>query len=327
MAAHRVDVLVIGGANFDYLVKAPKLPGPGDTVVGEGLVEAPGGKGANQAVAAARLGARVAFAGRIGADERGRRILGQLADEQVDTSRCVRDPEAPTGVALIAVDAHGEKLIATAPGANRRLTIADVERAAAAFAARVLLIQLEAGVEIALAAARRGRANRAFVVADLAPPEPVPDELLGAIDVVRCNLREAQILTGVAGEGVDAARRAGQELRQRGAGAACVGATGGDLLVFETDELWLPQLHVEAGLAIGERREAEALPRRVIDTTGAGDAFTAGIAVGLAEGKSLSDAAWLGCAAAALKTTRLGAQAGLPRRDEVERLLATISRD
>jgi ribokinase len=307
----RLGVLVVGGANFDYEIRAPSLPGPGETVVGETLIEAPGGKGANQAVAAARLGAATAFVGRVGDDERGQRILAQLATERIEISRAVKDPDAPTGVALIVVDGRGEKMIVTAPGANRRLGLADIERAAPLFAStKVVLLQLEAGVATALAAARRGRASRAIVVLDAAPPAPLPDELLAAVDVVRCNASEARIISGIEVTGVDSAREAAFALRRRGAGAACIGVPGGDLLVFEVDELWLPHQRVE-----------------VVDATGAGDAFSAGLAVGLAEGRSLSDAAWLGCAAAALKTTQLGAQPGLPRRADVDRLLATIARD
>ncbi len=310
-STRRIDVLVVGGANYDYEIRAAALPRPGETVIGETLLEAPGGKGANQAVAAARLGAATAFVGRVGDDERGQRILAALARERIDTSRAIKDPEAPTGVALIAVDRRGEKTIITAPGANRRLGPADVERAAPLFAStKVVLLQLEAGVQTALAAARQGRASRAIVVLDAAPPAALPDELLAAVDVLRCNAGEAQIVTGVEVTDVDSAREAAFALRRRGAGAACVAAPGGDLLVFEVDELWLPHQRVEA-----------------VDATGAGDAFAAGIAVGLAEGRSLSDAAWLGCAAAALKTTQLGAQPGLPRRADVDRLLATIARD
>src|SRR5262245_60006928 len=116
----RIDVLVVGGANFDYEIRAPALPQPGATIVGETLLEAPGGKGANQAVAAARLGAATAFVGRVGGDERGRLILAQLAAERIDTGRTVRDPDAPTGVALIVVDGRGEKMIVTAPDANHK---------------------------------------------------------------------------------------------------------------------------------------------------------------------------------------------------------------
>jgi len=209
------------------------------------------------------------------------------------------------------VDLRGEKTIVTAPAANRRLGLADIERAAPLFAsAKVVLLQLEAGVALALAAARQGKASGSIVVLDAAPPAPLPDELLAAVDVARCNAGEARTVAGIEVIDVDSARRAAFALRDRGAGAACLGVPGGDLLVFATDELWLPHQRVE-----------------VVDATGAGDAFAAGIAVGLAEARSLSDAAWLGCAAAALKTTRPGAQAGLPHRGDVERLLASIARD
>jgi ribokinase len=222
-----------------------------------------------------------------------------------------RDDRVATGVALIMIDGRGEKAIMTAPGANLSLSPAHVEQARRLFAASsVLLVQLESGVATTLAAARLAREARTLVVLDLAPPAAVPDELLALTDVARCNAHEARIVTGIDVREVESARKAGHELRRRGAGAACIAIGDGDLLVFETEELWLPHQHVE-----------------VVDATGAGDAFAAGIAVGLAESRSLSDAARLGSIAAALKTTRLGAQAGLPHRAEVDRMLATIARD
>lgn len=306
----QIDVLVVGGANLDFSIKARALPAPGETVVGGTLHIAPGGKGANQAVAASRLGARSAFVGRVGSDEYGQRIVEQLTAERVEV-HVMRDEAAPTGVALIMVDARGEKAIMTAPGANRNLSPGDVEQARRLFAAsKVLLLQLESGVETTHAAALIAREAHTVVVLDLAPPIPVPDGLLAATDVARCNAHEARVVTGVDVRDVDSARKAGHELLRRGVGAACIAVGDGDLLVFETDELWLPHLHVDA-----------------VDATGAGDAFAAGIAVGLAEGRSLPDAAQLGAVASALKTTRLGAQAGLPNRAEVDRMLATIARD
>jgi ribokinase len=307
----RFDVLVVGGANYDYLIKARSLPEAGETAVGDALHEAPGGKGANQAVAAARLGARTAFIGRVGDDERGRRILAKLSDEHVAIEHCVVDRDAPTGVALIAVDDRGEKAIVTAPGANRRLAAADLDRAGELFAAaKVVLLQLEPGLETALAAARRARDAGAVVVLDAAPPVPEPRELLALVDVVRANAREAAVLTGRRVDD-DSAREAALDLRRPSNGAACIATSRGDLLVFgDGEEAWFPHQHVS-----------------VVDATGAGDAFAAGLAVGLAEDRSLTDAGWLGCAAAALETTRMGAQAGLPDRRAVDRLLAEIRRE
>jgi ribokinase len=308
---HSWDVVVVGGANFDYSVRAQALPEPGETVVGETLLEGPGGKGANQAVAVSRLEANVAFVGRVGADERGRRCLDQLETEDVDTSHVVIDGDAATGVALVMLDSRGEKVIMTAPGANLKLTPSDIERAAPMFRrAKVVLMQLECRLETILAAARYARASKALTVLDAAPPVRVPDELLAQIDVVRANASEAQAMTDIPVHDVDSARTAAHALRRRGVGAACIATKDGDLLVFGADEVWLPHQRVVS-----------------IDATGAGDAFAAGIAVGLAENQSLTEAAWLGCVSSALKTTRVGAQAGLPRRDEVDSFLASIRRD
>jgi ribokinase len=305
----RIDVLVIGGANFDYSIATSKLPKPGETVVGKFLLEAPGGKGANQAIAARRLGAQVAFVGRVGADDRGRQILAALEDEDIDTSRCAMDRAALTGVALIVVGPDGNKTIVTAPGANHRLTPGDIDHADALFdRARVVLLQLEAGLLPALTAARRAKEAGALVVLDAAPPIAHVDELLACCDVVRANGSEAKVLTGIDVVDIETARKAAHELC--GDGAAFVTTPTGDLLVFaDGQEAWYPRQHVD-----------------VVDATGAGDAFAAGIAVGLAEGRSLVDAGWLGCAAAALKTTRLGAQDGLPERGEVERFLSAVHR-
>lgn len=308
---HSWEVVVVGGANYDYSIRGQRLPDPGETVVGYQLYEGPGGKGANQAVAASRLEASVSFIGRVGADARGRHLLDQLAGEDVDTSLCVIDADDMTGVALVMIGPSGEKTIMTAPGANLKLTPHDIQRAAPMFArTKVVLLQLECGVATTLAAARLARSSGALVVLDASPPRPLPDELLACVDVLRANEREAQTITDISVSDVDSARMAAHALRRRGAGAACVATHNGDLLVFGADEVWLPHQRVVS-----------------IDATGAGDAFAAGIAVGLAENQSLTEAAWLGCVASALKTTRVGAQTGLPRRDEVDAFLASIRRD
>jgi ribokinase len=310
-ASRRWDVVVLGGGNMDYLARGPSLPGPGDTVQGEAFQEAPGGKGANQAIAAARLGARVALIARLGDDARGAAVIERLTAEGVDTRHVIRDPDAPTGVAVIQVDRQGEKQILTAPGANRRLSAADAERAGAALrAARVALFQLEAPVGTVVAAARIAREGIARVVLDPAPAVPLPDELLRMVDVVRPNAGEAKVLTGVEVTDRASARRAAERLLARGAGAACVQAgEGGDLLVWRDGEEWLPWYRVES-----------------VDSTGAGDAFAAALSVMLAEGRPLEVAARFASAAAALTTTKLGAQDALPSREAVLVLLqATAS--
>jgi ribokinase len=303
------DIVVVGGANFDYLARGSKLPKPGETVPGDVFDDAPGGKGANQAVAAARLGARVAFVGRVGTDEQGEAILARLSEEGIDTRHVVRDAHSRTGVALVMVNQQGQKQILTAPGANRQLTITDILAAAQTLAAaRVLLTQLEVPLECVMAAVRLAHAAGVKVVLDPAPPIALPDEFLPLVDVVKPNTAEAEALTGIRVQDRDAARRAARQLLNRGVGAVAVQAgEAGDLLVWPEGECWLPRIAVES-----------------VDATGAGDAFAAALAVALAEGRAWSEAGALASASAALATTVIGAQAGLPRRQAAEALLARV---
>ena len=300
------DVVVVGSANTDFLIRGPKLPGPGETATGEEFHEGAGGKGANQAVAAARLGARTALVARVGRDRRGDELLRGLTAEGVDLRQVARDPDAPTGAAVIMVDRQGEKTILIAPGANGRLGVADVDAAAGMIqAARVVLCQLEVPVDAVLAAARLARAAGARVVLDPAPARPLPDELLRLLDVIRPNAGEAETLTGVKVRDRKSARQAADVLLGRGVGAVAVQAGDeGNLLVWPGGECWMPKIPVKS-----------------VDATGAGDALAGGLAVMLAEGRPLEEAGPFANAAAALKTTAVGAQAGLPRRDAVLRLL------
>jgi ribokinase len=297
--------VVVGGANLDYLVRGKRLPTRGATVAGTRFQDAPGGKGANQAVGAARLGARVAFIGRVGQDRQGDRILAALDREGVDRRGVSRDRRERTGVALVMVDDSGDKQILTAPGANVRLTRKLVERQSGSIRrARVLLVQLEvplAAVERAVQLARRGGA---LVVLDPAPPRRLPKRLLRQIDLLRCNADEARVVTGHRATTRAGARRAAGALLRAGVGAALIGTAGGNLLVGPNGERWLAHLEV-----------------RAVDATGAGDACSAALAVELARGASLEAAARFAAAAAAAKTTVLGAQAGLPTRARVNRLL------
>ena len=301
------DVVVVGKANIDYLVRGPRLPTPGQSLGGDAFQEAAGGKGANQAVGAARLGARVALVARIGKDARGDAVLAALHDEGVDTGYITRDAEAPTGVALCQVGASGEKQILSASGANAKLTASCVRDAAPAFAdAKVLLCQLGAPLDAVREAIRLAKGARALVVLDPGPPAPVSDDLIGQLDVIRPNASEARMLTGVAVGDRTSAREAALQLLRRGAKAAAVQAgEDGDVLLWGDGELWLPRVQVKR-----------------LDATGAGDAFASALAVCLAEGQPFEEAGRFASAAAALSTTILGAQASLPRRPAVLELLS-----
>jgi ribokinase len=308
---HR-GVIVLGGANTDYTVRGPRLPTREDSEVqGSEFLEAPGGKGLNQAVAATRLGARAALIACVGTDTRARVILKHLTRDGVEARHVVRDAEASTGVTVIQVDRLGYKQTMNAPGANLCLGVRDVRRAEAAVrAAQVLLVQLEPPLLAIVEAMRMAKAAGVPVILDAGPPRPLPDGLLRGVAIIRANAEEAEQLTGVHVTGRSSARRACKALLSRGVGAAAVEAGDrGDLIVWRDGECWLPHLKVQ-----------------VVDATGAGDAFTAALAVQLAEGRTLAEAGRFASAAAALTTTRLGAQPALPRRDEVLGLLARLAR-
>lgn len=302
------DVVVVGKANIDYVARGPRLPAPGEGLTGDAFQEAAGGKGANQAVGAARLGARVALVGRVGSDARGDAVVLALQAEGVDVRHISRDRETATGVALCQVDELGRKQILSSMGANARLSAACVRDAAEVFrGARVVLTQLAIPRDACLEAIRLGRSGGARIVLDPAPGLPLEDELLAQIDVVRPNVLEAQALTGVRIRDRQTAREAAQQLLRRGVKAAVVQAANlGDVLLWGDGEVWLPRF--------------ELTP---IDATGAGDAFSSALAVCLAEGKPLAEAGRFASAAAALATTVLGAQSSLPRRPAVLQLLAT----
>jgi ribokinase len=301
------DVVVVGKANVDYLARGPRLPCSGEGVNGDAFQEGCGGKGANQAVGAARLGAAVALVARVGEDSRGAAVLSALAAEGVDVRHVSRDRASHTGVALCHVDAQGHKQILSAVGANARLDAACVREASEALgAARVVLTQLGVPFDAFAEAVRIGRAAGARVVLDPAPGLPLRDEVLAQLDLIRPNAIEAEALTGIEVRDRESAREAARQLVRRGARAAAVQAGGeGDVLLWGDGECWLPRFEV---------------PR--VDVTGAGDAFASAIAVCLAEGRPLPEAGRFASASAALATTALGAQASLPRREAVLALLA-----
>ena len=297
------NVVVLGSFNMDLVMRAGRLPRPGETLQGEFAMHL-GGKGFNQAVAARRLGAAVSVVGRVGDDEFGRRFLAALDDEGIDRNAVAVDADAGTGVASIVVDADGENAILQAPRANRNLTLDDVAHLELPEAG-VAMLQLETSMAAAIAFARRARAAGLTTLLNPAPAAAVPDGLLQLADIVVPNLIEARTLSGMAGESVDDAFAMAAGLLRRGPRTVVVTLGGDGAIVADG----AARLHVPAF----------SVP--VADTVGAGDAFCAAFAVALAEGGELADAATFACAAGALATTRHGAEPSLPCRPDVETLI------
>ncbi len=305
------DVVVVGSLNCDLVMRVLRLPRPGETVPGSGFETFVGGKGCNQAIAAARAGAKVAMIGRVGCDAYGDRILEVLRRAGVDVTGVVRDETEGTGVAQIFVDDAGQNVIGVAPRANGRVGAASLSAFTSLLErARVLLLQLEIPVEAGLEAARVVRAAGGRVVLNPAPIPADPAslrELLGAADLVVPNETEAEALTGVA-----CADRARAAEAARALGAA----SGGAVVVTLGDR----------GAIVAERGaepvSSPAFMVPVVDTTAAGDAFAGALAASLAAGADLVRAARLANAAGALACTRAGAEPSLPTREAIEALVA-----
>ena len=297
-----IDICVLGSLNMDLVVRTPHLPRVGETVPGGTFATFPGGKGANQAVAAARLGARVTMIGRVGDDPFGRQLVENLTHERIDAVRVRAVSGAATGVALIQVDAEGNNTIVVASGANMQMRAADADEAREAIAAsRVLLLQLEIPIDAVLHAAQIAKAAGALVCLDPAPARPLPDALYGLIDVIEPNEVEVEALTGVEVRSVADAERAAESLRERGPRLAVVKM--GDRGAFY--------------LGDDGRGHVPAVRVNAVDTTAAGDVFAAALGVALGEGGSSADAMAFATRAAALKVTRMGAQPGMPVRADV----------
>jgi ribokinase len=299
-------VLIVGSANVDFTVALARLPRPGETVTDGTLLVARGGKGANQAVAARRLGADVRLLACVGDDASGREIRQALADEGIGVGAMRATGEAATGTALIVVDAEGRNQIAVAPGANRRLGVEMVRRHAGAIAwADVVVCQLE--TPLPTVSWVLGEARRRGVTTIL-NPAPVPDgplDLWQTVDYLTPNLGEAARLSGLAVTDHPSAVEAARALRARGVGTVLVTlGDDGALLVAADDVTHVPSIRVTA-----------------VDSTAAGDAFNGALAVALAERQPLGDALRFANATAALACTRRGAQPSLPSRAEVMRVL------
>jgi len=301
------NILVVGSSNTDMIIKVPRIPRPGETVLGGDFSMAPGGKGANQAVAAARAGGRVTFIARVGDDVFGQQALGNFGSDGIDLRFVRRDGRAPSGVALINVGRDGENSISVASGANALLSPDDVRGAGEAFdGADVLLLQLETPIETVQAAAGMASARGIPVILNPAPARPLEADLLAMAGVLTPNGTEAEILTGVRIEGREDVKKAASVLRARGPRLVVV--TLGD----------------QGCYAAGEEFEGfvPAFKVRPVDTTAAGDVFNGALAVALAEKRPLGDALRFASAAAALSVTRPGAQPSAPARAEIEEFLA-----
>jgi ribokinase len=300
------SIVVIGSSNTDMIVRVPSLPRPGETLLGGVFSTAAGGKGANQAVSAARSGGRVTFVARLGTDMFGDQAAAGFRREKIILKHLARDPRAPSGVALICVSAQGENSIAVAGGANARLSVADVRKASTSIAAaKMLLLQLETPLPTVLAAARIARRAGVPVLLNPAPAQALPDELLASVSLLTPNETEAAVLTGIQVSDTESAARAAEALRARGVPTVIItlGARGAWVATAEGGEL-VPGFEVKA-----------------VDSTAAGDTFNGALAVRLSEGAPLREAVRFAHAAAAISVTRLGAQPSVPTRAEIERFM------
>lgn len=298
-------IVVIGSSNTDMVIKSEKLPAPGETVLGGTFLMNPGGKGANQAVAAARLGGNVSFICKTGNDLFANRATEGYRQEGINTDFILRNAEVPSGIALITVDAAGENCIVVAPGANNTLTPADIDAARAEIeSADLLIMQLEIPLDTVIAAARIAHAAGVKVILNPAPApaEPLPDDLLAKIDVLIPNRCEASILAGVPVPDWESAEKAARILRNKG--VANVLITLGSLGALCFDGTVFTRI--------------DPFKVRTVDTTAAGDTFCGALCVALAEDKSLVQAARFASLVASISVTRLGAQSSVPYRHEVD---------
>jgi ribokinase len=299
------DVFVVGSINQDFVLSVERRPAPGETVTDARLATHNGGKGANQAAAAALLGAGVTFLGRVGDEGFGEPLVRALAEKGVDTNLVEEVPDSSTGTAFITVTPDGENAITVAPGANRRLTVEDVDAASGTIGeAKVLVVQMEIPPEVVRRAVEVASANETRALVNLAPPFEVPQALLEKLDPLVLNQHEAAFLLGERVEGVDGALSAASELSDLGPRSVVV-TVGEEGAVF----------------ANGASAEHLTAPRvEVVDTTGAGDAFVGALAARLADDAPLEDAVAYAVRAGAAAVTKEGAQGALPTPDVVEAL-------
>ncbi|GAB3990783.1 ribokinase [Spirosoma daeguense] len=296
------QILVVGSSNTDMVVKATKLPAPGETVLGGTFLMNPGGKGANQAVGAARLGGRVTFVAKVGNDIFGQQAVAGFREEGIFTDYVVVDTENPSGVALINVDEAGENSITVAPGANANLQPSETEVALLAAKPDTLaLIQLEIPLPTVEYVVKQAAERGLRVILNPAPAQALPADLLPHLFLITPNETEAELLTGIRVTDVATAEQAAKKLQELGVTNVVITLGSKGAYVY-TDT----------------QRELVSVPRvTAVDSTAAGDCFNGALAVALAEEKSLAEAVSFACKAASISVTRMGAQSSMPKRNEI----------
>ena len=301
------NLVVLGSINADHILNLESFPAPGETVTGNQCQVAFGGKGANQAVAAGRSGANIAFIACTGDDDTGERVRKQLASDNIDIAPVSVVAGESTGVALIFVNAEGENVIGIHAGANAALTTERVEEQHGIIAgAEALLMQLESPVESVLAAAKIAHENHTTVVLNPAPARVLSDELLALVDIITPNETEAEKLTGIRVENDDDAARAARALHDKGIGTV--------IITLGSRGVWAS--------VNGEGRRVPGFKVKAIDTIAAGDTFNGALVTALLEGKRMDDAIRFAHAAAAIAVTRKGAQPSVPWRKEIDEFLS-----
>ena len=297
------SIVVIGSTNTDMVIRAPHLPLPGETLLGSNFFMNPGGKGANQAVAAKRLGGNVIFIAKTGNDVFGETALRQFRMEGIVTDYMSRDVQNPSGVALITLDENAENTIVVAPGANSNLLPEDILPAEVQINSdAVVLIQLEIPLETVKFAASLAAMGCSMLILNPAPAFILPDELLKLVSIITPNETEAEMLSGQLITDLDSVRSAALAIRARGVKTV--------IITLGSKGAWISNADIELLV--------EAPTVEAIDTTAAGDVFNGALAVALSEGQPLEDAVAFSCRAAAISVTRLGAQAAAPYRNEIE---------
>lgn len=305
-----MSVIVFGSINMDLVARTPRIPIPGETLIGRSFETVPGGKGANQAVAVARLGIPTQMIGRVGGDAFGETLLNGLVSSGVNCQGVLIDRTTHSGVAIITVDDASENNIVIVPGANGEVDAGDVERLEAALSgAKVLLLQLEVPLPAVVAAAQAAKQAGLTVILDPAPARSdLPDQLYPLIDIITPNQVETSQLVGFEVSDLTTAQQAAQTLHQRGVSTVItkLGKLGA-LCMTATDSFEIP-----------------VFPVKAVDTVAAGDAFNGGLAAGLAAGLDLRQATRQAAAVAALSVTKAGAQPSLPTRSELEAFLQSV---